>query len=278
MLLRIVLLIGGLYLGLNLFALLFSNSMIFAPQAPGYTQLPGEVKIPTGDGERITAVFLEHPDAEYTILFSHGNAEDLSRVLPFMRQFHQMGYSVLMYDYRGYGTSEGRPSEHHAYEDIDAAYRWLTEEKGIAPERIISQGRSVGGGPAVWLAAHRTVGGLVVESSFLSAFRVRTVIPLVPWDRFNNLKQIRRTACPVLIVHGTDDAVIPFRHGLGLYDAAPGPKMHLWIEGGEHNNYAYVAGALYFEAFEAFMQLVRAESSRTIPGTVQPEGSVRTPK
>jgi fermentation-respiration switch protein FrsA (DUF1100 family) len=262
---RVALYAGGIYLSLNLFAWLFSEKLIFAPQTPGYTHLPRELKILSGNGEKINAVYLENPDAVYTILFSHGNAEDLGNVVPFMQQFHALGYSVLMYDYRGYGTSEGRPSVRKTYQDIDAAYRWLVEEKGIEPKTIISQGRSVGGGPAAWLAANREVGGLVLESTFVSAFRVRTVVPLLPWDRFNNLRHIRQISCPVLVVHGREDTVLPFWHGKKLYDAAPGKKAHLWIDDAEHNDYAYVAGNRYFESFQSFIGLVGQDQPESLP-------------
>ena len=254
---RIALYGGGTYLLLNLMALLFSEKLIFAPQESSYEHLPNELKIVSGNGEKINAVFLENPDAEYTILFSHGNAEDLGKVLPFMQQFHTLGYSVLIYDYRGYGTSEGSPSVRKTYQDVDAAYRWLVEEKGIGPKTIIAQGRSVGGGPAAWLAAHRMVGGLVLESTFVSAFRVKTIVPITPWDKFNNLRHIKKTTCPVLVMHGREDQVLPFWHGKKLYEAAPGEKTHLWIDEAQHNDYAYVAGSAYFDAFEQFMLMVR---------------------
>ena len=247
---------GGAYLLLNLYALLASNRLIFQPQEPSYTHLPHELKIVSGNGERITAVFLEHPQAKQTILFSHGNAEDMGHMAEFLQQFPALGYSLLMYDYRGYGTSEGKPSEQNAKQDIEAAYRWLVEEKGIDPKSIIVQGRSLGGGPSAWLAAHHEVGGLVLESTFVSTFRVKTIWPLLPWDKFNSLRHVKRVRCPVLVIHGRDDTVIPFWHGQKLYDAAPGKKMHLWIDGARHNDYAYVAGAQYFEAFEAFAQRV----------------------
>lgn len=256
---RVVLYIGGIYLSLNLFAWLFSEKLIFAPQSPSYTRLPYQVKIPSGNGEKINAVYLESTDTRYTILFSHGNAEDLGKVAPFMRQFQELGYSVLMYDYRGYGTSEGRPSVRKVYQDVDAAYHWLVKKKGVDPKTIISQGRSVGGGPASWLAANREVGGLVLESTFVSAFRVKTVVPLMPWDKFNNLQHIRQTTCPVLVVHGRQDKVLPFWHGKKLYDAAPGKKAHLWVDNGEHNDYAYVAGDRYFDSFQAFIGLIDQE-------------------
>lgn len=250
---------GGVYLLLNLYALLATDRQIFVPQNPSYAHLPDEVQIVSGKGERITAVFLENPTASHTLLFSHGNAEDLGNVVDFMRQFHQLGYSVLMYDYRGYGTSEGSPSAHKAKQDIEAAYRWLIEEKKIAPEKIIAHGRSLGGAPSAWLAAHYPVGGLVLESTFVSAFRVRTHWPLLPWDKFNTLRQIKKVTCPVLVMHGCDDEVIPFWHGQKLYAAAPGKKMHLWIEGGHHNDYAYVAGMNYFQTFYLFTKQLSAD-------------------
>ena len=245
---------GGIYLLLNLFALVVSDSLLFVPQTPSYANLPHQVKIETADGERITAVFLQHPQARYTILFSHGNAEDLGNVAPFMRQFYDLGYSVLMYDYRGYGTSEGKPSYRAAQRDVAAAYRWLVEEQKIDPATIIAHGRSLGGAVATWLAARHQVGALVIESTFVSAFRVKTRWPLLPWDKFNSLRAIRKIDCPVLVMHGTDDEVIPFWHGQALFDAAPGPKQHFWIEGAQHNDYAYVAGDRYLEAFQAFMK------------------------
>jgi fermentation-respiration switch protein FrsA (DUF1100 family) len=261
---------GGIYLLLNLFALLVSD-ILFVPQKSSYVHLPGEVRIATADGELINAVFMEHPQAEYTILFSHGNAEDLGNVVPFMAQFHEMGYSILMYDYRGYGSSEGRPSYGKSKKDADAAYRWLVEEKGIAPGRIIAHGRSLGGALAVWTAAHHPVGGLVVESSFVSAFRVKTHFPLLPWDKFNSIESIRHAACPVLVMHGCEDAIIPFWHGKELFAAAPESKRHLWIEGARHNDYAYVAGDRYFEAFRSFMELVADHRNATCQPIAMPK-------
>jgi fermentation-respiration switch protein FrsA (DUF1100 family) len=244
----------SVYLFLNLFALLATTHLIFVPQNPSYDHFVNEIKITVGNGEQITALFLENPRAQHTILFSHGNAEDLGNVVGFMRQFQLLGYSVLMYDYRGYGTSEGSPSVRKTKQDIEAAYRWLVEEKKIAPETIVAHGRSLGGAPATWLAARHPVGGLVIESTFVSTFRVKTRWPLLPWDKFNTLRQIKKVTCPVLVMHGRDDEIIPFWHAQKLYAAAPGEKMHLWIDGGHHNDYAYVAGPDYIRTFELFME------------------------
>lgn len=244
---------GGFYLFLNLYAFVVSDKLIFLPQPASYRHLLNEVKIEVVGGERINAVFLETPGAKHTILFSHGNAEDLGSVVPFMQQFHQLGYSVLMYDYRGYGTSEGQASTAHAKQDVAAAYHWLVNVKKVAPKTIISHGRSLGGGLAVWLAAHHEVGGLITESSFASAFRVKTHWKMLPWDKFDSLKSIQQVRCPVLVIHGCDDEVIPFWHGRKIYAAAPAPKQHLWINHGMHNNYAYVAGDDYINAIQRFV-------------------------
>lgn len=253
---RIVLYAGGIYLFLNLYALLVADKLIFVPQTPGYAHLPGEVEIATANGEKITAVYLDHPEAEYTLLFSHGNAEDMGNVVPFMEQFADLGYSVLMYDYRGYGTSEGSPSVRKAKQDVSAAYRWLVEEKKIDPKTIVAHGRSLGGGVATWLAASHEVGGLVVESTFVSTIRVKTRWPMLPWDKFNSLKSIPHVDCPVLVMHGREDRIIPFWHGQKLFDAAPEPKQHLWIEDAQHNDYVHTAGEAYLKSFQSFMELV----------------------
>ena len=210
---RAIVFAGSFYLLTNLFAFLISDGIIFQPQPPGYTHLPNEVAIQVGPTETITAVYLEHPDAKYTILFSHGNAEDLTNVVPFMNRFYELGYSVMMYDYRGYGTSAGTPSVRKAKQDVLAVYQWLVDEKQIAPETIIAQGRSLGGGLATWIAATRKVGGLILECSFVSTFRVKTHKSLLPWDKLNSLRSIKKVDCPVLIIHGINDEVIPVWHG-----------------------------------------------------------------
>ncbi len=255
---------GGIYALINLYALLVSDKLIFAPQDPGYVNLPNEIRIRSSNGETINAVYLDHPEAQYTILFSHGNAEDLGSVAPFMQRFYDLGYSVLMYDYRGYGTSDGTPSTLKAQQDVSEAYRWLVEEKNAAPKSIISHGRSLGGGVAIWLAANHEVGGLVIECTFVSAFRVKTYWPLLPWDKFNNLRSIKKIKVPILNMHGMDDDIIPMWHAHKLYAAAPGKKINLWIEGARHNDYVYVAGERYLEAFQSFMELVAEYQNRSV--------------
>ncbi|MBN2162067.1 MAG: alpha/beta hydrolase [Pontiellaceae bacterium] len=243
----------GAYLMLNLYALLISDRLLFRPREASYHHLPNEVRIPQDSGSTLTAVYLEHPSPRCTLLFSHGNAEDLGNVVPFMQPFHECGCSVLMYDYSGYGTSKGRPSTARVKQNAAAAYRWLINENGIDPKTIISHGRSLGGAVAVWLAARHETGGVITEVSFASAFRVKTRLKILPWDKFDSLKAVRRIHSPILVIHGTGDEIIPEWHGRKVFAAANKPKQHLWIPGGSHFNYAYINEQEYLNTIMTFI-------------------------
>jgi abhydrolase domain-containing protein 17 len=247
-----------LYVGLMLFAHLVADRMIFLPPAASYEagQL-GVVHVPTDDGVQVAVLHLPNPDARFTILYSHGNAEDLGHLAPVLRELRDAGFAVIGYDYRGYGASTGGPpSAAGAYRDQQAVYRYATEQLGIPPSRIVLYGRSVGSGPATELAAREPVGGLILESAFTSTFVVMTRVRLLPFDRFPNLQRIGRVQAPVLIIHGTRDEVIPVRHGQRLYEAAPEPKQAFWVEGAHHNDVYWVAGREYWRALRTFEQLL----------------------
>lgn len=247
-----------LYLGVAAFAYFAADGMIFYPPRASYSArtLPVTL-VPTDDGVWVAVLHLPNPGSRFTLLYSHGNAEDLGQLAPLLRELHAAGFAVLAYDYRGYGASTGGPpTAGGAYRDVAAVYRYATGELGIPPSRIVLYGRSVGSGPAVDLAAREPVGGLVIESGFTSAFRVMTRVPLLPFDRFPNLRNVRRVHCPVLVMHGTGDEVIPFRHGRQLYAAAREPKRALWVRGAHHNDLAWVAGEAYWRALEEFRALL----------------------
>ena len=256
-----------LYLAFAATAYFVSDRMIFLPPTSSYSvgSLP-VVLVPAGDGVRIATLHLRASGVPFTILYSHGNAEDLGHLAPLLQQLRRTGFSVLAYDYRGYGLSTGGPpTARGAYLDLEAVYRYAVEDLGIPPARLILLGRSVGSGPATELAAREPVGGLILEGGFVSAFRVLTRVQLLPFDRFPNLRHIREAKCPVLVIHGTEDEVIPPSHGQRLFDAAPAPKRLLWIEGARHNDLVSVAGAKYWQALLSFAELVE-DHAPTPPG------------
>lgn len=241
---------------------MISDRLIFQPQPSSYRQTdlttPGiadvhPVTLQSGD-KRITAVHLPNKSARYTLLFSHGNAEDIGDDLPMLEQFRRAGFSVFAYDYRGYGTSEGVSSEKTVYQDVEAAYDYLTGTLQVAPDQVISFGRSLGCAAAIHLAASRPVGGLILEAPFLSAFRVLTRVRLLPWDKFDNTSKIRRVRAPVLVIHGRSDRVIPFWHGQRMYELANEPKRHLWIDRAGHNDVLLVAWEQYVTALKTFAE------------------------
>jgi len=247
----------GIYLIALIVAAFFSDQMIFQPQQAGYRDNPAILKLTSSDGAKISATYWANPDATFTVLFSHGNAEDIGDDQALLERIRAAGFAVLAYDYQGYGTSEGKPSERHAYDDEDAAYNFLVQTMHIQPNKIIAFGRSVGSGPAADLASRRPVAGLILESAFTSAFRVLTGIAILPFDRFNNLQKIKKVHCPVLIIHGTQDSLINASHGRELFAAANEPKQALWVDGADHNDVALVGGARYSDSLKAFAILIQ---------------------
>jgi fermentation-respiration switch protein FrsA (DUF1100 family) len=241
------------YLLALLALLLIFDKVLFQPHPAGYAKSDGIVFIPVGEGDRIAAVWLPNPQARYTILHSHGNGEDLGDILPELREFHDQGYAVLGYDYRGYGLSSGRPSEANACADIEAAYRFLTENRKVPADRIIVHGYSVGGGPSVWLASRYPVAGLVLESCFTTALSTVTRVPLFPVDRFRNIDLIAGVTAPILVIHGTADRVVPYSLGEKLYRAAPSPKRFFRVEGAGHYDLRDEAGERYWREYGSFI-------------------------
>jgi hypothetical protein len=186
-----------IYAFMCFYGFFFSELLIFQHPPSSQSDSRESIKVGSANGVKISTVHFPNPQAKYTILYSHGNAENLDGILWLLREIRDSGFAVFAYDYQGYGTSQGKPSEYNTYRDIDAAYNYLTQQLGVSAKQIILYGRSVGGGPAIDLASRQKVGGLVVESSFVSAFRVLTRIPILPFDKFVNIDKIgfRSIAC-----------------------------------------------------------------------------------
>jgi fermentation-respiration switch protein FrsA (DUF1100 family) len=241
-----------LYLALAIYTWFLSDQQIFLPQPSSYKDTPEILKLKSRNGNMISALYLLDPAAKFTLLVSHGNAEDLGDDRSWLEGLRRAGFNVFAYDYQGYGTSQGKPTEKTAYDDENAAYDYLTVNLKTPANNVIIFGRSVGSGPAVYLAARRPAAALILQSPFLSAFRVVTDVPIFPFDKFPNYKEIGRVRCPLLIIHGTQDSVINIRHGRKLFDLANEPKQFFAVSGADHNDSAMFAGQTYLHALSSF--------------------------
>ena len=235
----------------------FADRMIFLPPPPSYGEGPDVRLLSADDGTRVAILHLPLEGAALTVLFAHGNAEDIGDLAPFAARIRELGVSVLAFDYPGYGLSTGRPSEDGSYRAASTAHDYLVDSVGVAPEAIVAHGRSLGGAVMADLAARAPVGGLVLESTFVSAYRVMTRVPLLPFDQFTTLRSLSRVTAPVLVVHGDRDEVIPVWHGRRLFRAVPDDRRRaLWVPGAGHNDLALVAGEAYWTALSSFLERV----------------------
>ena len=214
----------------------YSDKLIFLPQPPSYSLSNQHIAISSKSADtensnhQIVALYLRNPESKYTILYSHGNATDLGGLQYLQKNFYKHGYSILIYDYSGYGQSGGVPSEQQVYNDVQAIYNYLIDDKKVKPEQIIAYGHSLGAAIATDLAYNNTVGALVLESPFTTAFRVKTIYSIVPFDKFASIDKIENIHAPVFITHSKDDNIIPFWHGIELFDSANEPKKFLAFE------------------------------------------------
>jgi len=250
---------------------LVSDHILFQPPTASLHngQIEQEVlKIKTKEGKKISAIYLPNPKATYTLLISQGNDTNLDLIMSGLEIFQQQGYSIFAYDYQGYGFSEGTASERNTYSDIEAAYNYLIQVLNISPSKIIIHGRSLGTGPSVDLASRKPSAGIIIESGFLSAFRVYTGIPLFPLDKYTNYLKIKKIKVPVLIVHGTADQVIPLWHAKKLYQLANHPKKYHFVDGGLHNFHAHMSEIeknKYFNTINEFIHSIKIDIGGKVP-------------
>ncbi len=197
------------------------------------------------DGKRLHGwlVHARTQPATITVLYCHGNGGNVTNVGWIAERLAGRGLDVLVFDYRGYGRSEGETTDEWGlYADADAAYGYLTRERGVPPERLALYGHSLGTTAAIDVASRRSCASLVVEAGLSSASEMASVtMPWLPrwlhWlgkNRFESARKIAGVRCPVLIAHGTMDQIIPVEQGRALYAAAHEPKRLMLIEGGDH--------------------------------------------
>ncbi|KAG9453012.1 hypothetical protein H6P81_005916 [Aristolochia fimbriata] len=195
--------------------------------------------VDTKHGSKIVAFYLRNPYARLTVLYSHGNAADLGQLYDLFVQLKvNLRVNLIGYDYSGYGASTGKPSESNTYADIEAIYQCLETQYGISQEDLILYGQSVGSGPTLHLAAKLPrLRGVVLHSAILSGLRVLCHVKCTfCFDIYKNINKIKKVKCPVLVIHGTEDDVVNWFHGNGLWQLAKDPYEPLWIKGGGHCN------------------------------------------
>jgi len=237
-----------LFLGLRQLEFMMTYHPLRYVPGPDWT-LPAngeDVWVTVASGERVHGWFVRAPaqPAVATVMFCHGNGGNLTNVAWVAEYLSTRGFDTLIFDYRGYGRSDGRiRDEWGLYADAEAIYDHLTRERGVAAERLVIFGQSLGSTAAIDVASRRPCAALVVESGLSSASDMGAVA--FPWlprflhslakNRFESARKIADVKCPVLVTHGTNDPVIPVDQGRKLYEAARDPKRLVIIEGGDHN-------------------------------------------
>jgi fermentation-respiration switch protein FrsA (DUF1100 family) len=204
-----------------------------------------DINLETPDNVKINGWFIPAKNAEFTILYCHGNGGNIMHRLDTINIFYELGLNCFIFDYRGYGNSEGFPSEEGTYLDAKTAYDWLVEKRRIRPEKIIFFGRSLGGSIAAYLAGKVTAKALVVESTFTSYVDIgKRFYPYMPvkWFarfRYETISCIKKVNCPVMVIHSQNDELIPFEFGQELFDAAGEPKKFVEIYGGHNDGFLF---------------------------------------
>ena len=268
----IILFIGYSILGWTLFFL--QPSFLYRPVGevqydPGDINLTFErVVLKTSDDVKLAGWYIPAENGRYTILMCHANGGNMSYYLDTVNIFSEMGMNCLIFDYRGYGQSQGKPTEKGTYLDAKAGWNWLTKKKNIAPENIIIFGRSLGASIASHLAMGTNPQTLVLESAFTSyadiGKKFYPYLPVKPFAKFkyNTLEHISKVDCPTLFIHSRNDEMIPFEFSLRLYDAAKEPKELVEIYGC-HNDGFLFSGDTYRQGWQRWIEFLNERSSQS---------------
>lgn len=265
-----VLRIGALLLGVLLLGFLsgcwnwFVESQVFFPdttieQTPADLDLPFEdIWFTSSDSVRLHGWLIPASSANHLLLFCHGNGGNISHRLDNVRLLHNQGISVFVFDYRGYGRSQGRISEKGFYLDSEAAYEVTREWAGKHGAKLVVFGRSLGGIAATHLASTKNCDGLILESTFTNMGAMARAHYPLPFaetllkHRLDALGQIVQVRVPILFFHGDKDSIVPIELGRKLFEAAPNPKEFVVIPGAGHNDTYFVGGQDYFKKIDSF--------------------------
>ena len=264
MLQSIIFIIVTAWVLLSLMIYFFQPKFIYFPDrdikvTPEFISLDyDDLTLSTSDGIKLNAWWIPNPDARATLLFLHGNAGNISHRLDSINIFYQLGLSVLIIDYRGYGKSTGKPSEQGTYIDAETAWDYLTKEKKINSDEIIIFGRSLGGAIATQLGEKHLSAALIVESGFTSIADIgKHYYPYLPTSlltriKYPSINRIPNIKSPVLIIHSVNDDIVPYKFGRQLFDKANNPKVFLEIDG-NHNDGFLVSGKKYTDGVNHFI-------------------------
>ena len=280
-LLQLCLLVAAVYAVLLVYVYFFQSRLIYFPNIGGSgLATPAtrgmtyeDVVFEATDGVRLHGWFVSAPEERAVVLFFHGNAGDITHRLDTIALFHELGLSTFIIDYRGYGRSEGSPTEQGTYADAEGAWLYLTRERGIAPDRIVIFGRSLGASIGTWLAAQHKPAALIVEAAFTSApdlashhywfLPVRTLARF----RYDTRDYLQRVTSPVLIFHGAQDEIVPITHGRQLLDVANEPKEFVELIGG-HNDAFFLSGPLYRRSLAEFLARHGPAATEPVAGLI----------
>ncbi len=256
--------IAAVYVGLCLLMYLFQARLVYFPMrgiedTPGARGLPFEaVPLRASDGTKLGAWLIPADAPRGVVLVCHGNAGNISHRLDLAIFFRKLGLSTLLFDYRGYGESEGNPTERGTYLDAEAAWGFLVNERKVPPGQIVVFGESLGGAVAAWLAKDRQPGALVLQSTFTSlpdlGARLYPWLPvrLLSRFRYNTREYVRQAKCPILVMHSRSDEIVPFSHGTKLFEAANEPKEFIELAG-SHNDGFLLSGQASLESLATFL-------------------------
>ncbi|MDP7557144.1 MAG: alpha/beta hydrolase [Nitrospinaceae bacterium] len=221
-----------------------------------------DVHFTASDGVRLHGWYIPSAGAKATLLWFHGNAGNITHRLGNIEMLKPLNLNIFIFDYRGYGKSEGEPDEKGIYSDSQAAYDWLVKVKNILPGEIILFGRSLGGICAVEVASGNPAAGLILESVFPSAGKMaEKIFPVLPLggaikSRFDAISKVPDLKLPKLFIHGTQDEIVPYKLGRELFSVAADPKEFYDIQGAGHNDTFLIGGAGYFNALGQFIKKV----------------------
>jgi len=269
----IIAVVSAAYSVFGLVLYFMQSTLLYSPvRAIQYT--PGglgldfeDITFKSKDGLRLSGWYVPAKNSDFTVLFCHGNGGNMTYNLDGVNLFYDMGLSCFIFDYRGYGSSEGTPGEEGTYLDGMAAYKWLTEEKKIPASNIIIFGRSLGGSIAAYLASRVECVSLVIESGFTSYADIgKKFYPYLPvrmFAKFNysTVDYAKKVHCPLMIIHSREDDIVPFELGQKLYKAANEPKKFVEIFGG-HNDGFLLSAEIYNEAWAEWLKFVGGQKSK----------------